>query len=197
MNYRVSAAPDVEPLTVNDVKVHLRLTSDTTEDALIASLITTAREYCEKYTGRAFATQTVVAYLDEWPTTDYIELPLSPLQSVTSVVYKNSAGTETTMTVTTDYIVDTYSPVGRIVLAYGKTWPDFTAYPINPITITYKAGYTTTTMPKSLKQAMLLLIGMWYENREDSTEVIGGEYKKVLVSAQNLMDQFRYRWWSE
>lgn len=195
MSYRISSAPDVEPLTVADVKLHLRLTSDTTEDALITGLITAAREYCENYTGRAFATQTVALYLDSFPAEDYIELPLSPLQSVTSVVYKNSAGTETTMTVTTDYIVDSYSPVGRVVLAYGKTWPDFTAYPVNPITITYKAGYTT--LPKALRQAMLLLIGLWYENRENEIPVIGGQYSKPEIAARALMDQYRFRWWSE
>ena len=191
MNYKITSAPDVEPLTVADVKLHLRMTSDTTEDALISALITAAREYCERYTERAFMTQTVALYLDEWPDEDYIELPLAPLQSVTSVVYKNSAGTETTMTVTTDYIVDANSPTGRVVLAYGKTWPDFTAYPVNPITITYKAGYTA--VPKSLRQAMLLLIGNWYENREST--VIGTVTKEMEFAVKALLDQYRFRWW--
>lgn len=194
MVYKISSSPDVEPLTVADVKLHLRMTSDTTEDNLIASLITAAREYCEKYTGRAFATQTVVLYLDAWPSVDYIELPLSPLQSVTSVKYKDYAATETTMTVTTQYLVDSDSPTGRIVLPYGVSWPSFTAYPYNPIAITYKAGYTT--LPKSLRQAMLLLIGLWYENREDQFEGSTVNMSKVEVSARALMDQYRFRWWS-
>ena len=192
MKYKISVEPIVEPLTNADVKLQLRMTSDTTEDDLIASYITAARIYCERYTGRAFYTQTVVAYLDEFPAEDYIELPMAPLQSVTSVKYKDSAGTETPMTKTTQYLEDTDSYVGRIVLPCGVTWPSFTEYTVNPITITYVAGYTA--LPQPLKQAMLLLIGSWYENRENDVEIIGGQYNKIEFAAKALMDSFRVRW---
>jgi uncharacterized phiE125 gp8 family phage protein len=168
------------------------LTSDTTEDSLVASLITAARIYGEKYTGRGFATQTVIAYLDDFPSEDYIELPKAPLQSVTSVKYKDTAGTETTMTVTTQYIVDSDRQVGRIVLPYGVTWPTATLYTVNPISITYVAGYTS--LPQPLKQAMLLMIGNWYENRENSPEIIGGSYNEIGFHAKALMDMYRVRW---
>lgn len=192
MNYKISTPIDVEPLTVADVKLHLRLTSDTTEDPLIASLITAAREYCEGITGRSFATQTITAYLDSFPGADFIELDRPPLQSVTSIKYKDYAGTETTMTATTDYLVDTDSDIGRIVLAYGKSWPSFTPYPYNPITIIYKAGYTT--LPKSLEQAMLLLIGHWYEHREATDEITGGKLASIEFAVGVLLDQYRTRW---
>jgi uncharacterized phiE125 gp8 family phage protein len=192
VKYKVSTAISSEQLTVSDVKLHLRLTSDTTEDALIAALITAARDYCEKYTGRAFATQTLVAYLDNFPAEDYIELPMPPLQSVTSIKYKNSAGTETTMTVTTQYIADTDSDVGRIVLPYGVSWPSFTPYPFNPIAITYVAGYTT--LPRQLRQAMLLVIGSMYENRENDIALIGGQYHQTEFAAKALMDMYKVRW---
>jgi uncharacterized phiE125 gp8 family phage protein len=192
VKYKVSTAISSEQLTVSDVKLHLRLTSDTTEDALIAALITAARDYCEKYTGRAFATQTLVAYLDNFPAEDYIELPMPPLQSVTSIKYKNSAGTETTMTVTTQYIADTDSDVGRIVLPYGVSWPSFAPYPFNPIAITYVAGYTT--LPRQLRQAMLLVIGSMYENRENDIALIGGQYHQTEFAAKALMDMYKVRW---
>ncbi len=38
---------------------------------------------------------------------------------------------------------------------------------LNPITVEYAAGYTTgNACPQSIRQAMLLLIGHWYQNRE-------------------------------
>jgi uncharacterized phiE125 gp8 family phage protein len=113
---------------------------------------------------------------------------MPPLQSVTSVTYKDSAATTTTMTVTTDYIVDSDSNVGRIVLPYGETWPSFTAYSVNPITITYKAGYTA--LPKALEQAMLLLIGHWYENREAT----GTVSKEIEFATKALLSMYRVRW---
>lgn len=169
----------------------LVMTGDTTEDNLLSMLITTARELTENITGRALATQTIEAYLDEFPSEDYIELPYPPLQSVTSVKYKNSAGTETTMTANTDYIVDTDRKVGRVVLPYGVTWQSFVQYPVNPIKIKFVCGYYASNLiPKSLKQAMLLLIGYWYENREDIgqiTKTIGGTYKWLVYP-------YRVRW---
>lgn len=189
MRYKTVTPVSVEPVTLEEAKLHLRVDSDD-EDNLIQSLISTARTYCENYTGRAFATQTLEAYLDEFPVGE-IELPRPPLQSVTSVIYKNSDSVSTTMTVTTEYIVDSDSDVGRIVLPYGKSWPSFTAYTVNPIKIKYVTGYTA--IPESLKQAMLLLIGHWYANRED---VITGTISKTIETASRaLMNQYRVRWW--
>ena len=142
-------------------------TGDATEDALIKGLITAAREYCEGVTRRALASQTIEAYLNCFPRENRIELPRPPLQSVTSVKYKNSAGSEKTLAENTDYLVDAESNVGGLVLPYGKSWPSFTAYPVNPIKIRFIAGYfSENPIPKSIKQAMLLLIGHWYEHRE-------------------------------
>jgi uncharacterized phiE125 gp8 family phage protein len=141
---------------------------ETAEDSLLTRSITVAREYGEEYTRRAFATQTWELVLDDFPSKDFIELPKAPLQSVTSVKYKDYAGTESTMTVTTDYIVDIDSEPGRVVLAYGKTWPSFTAYPSNAVCARYICGYdgTTNIIPKCFIQAMLFHVGLLYKYRD-------------------------------
>lgn len=182
-----------EPVSLADAKLHLRLTAgtfsgDTTEDALITNFITVSREYCENFTGRGLASQTLEAFGDEFPSSNMVELPSPPLQSVTSVKYTDSDGTETTMTPTTDYIVDTSSNIGRIVLPYGKSWPLFIPYSVNPIKIRYVAGYTTA--PKAIKQAMLLLIGHWYANREATGEAMG----QIEFAVKALLSQYKVRW---
>ena len=140
----------------------------TAEDTELALMITAAREWAEGYLRRALATQTLELHLDYFPGVDYIELPRPPVQSVTSVKYKNSAGTETTMTVTTEYIADTDSEPGRIVLPYGVTWPSFTAYPVNPVKIRYVAGYYASNLiPKHIKQGLLLHVGLLYRYRDE------------------------------
>lgn len=170
----------------------LKKTGDSAEDALLSGLITASREYCEAFTRRALATQTIEAYLDCFPLKDRIALPRPPLQSVTSVKYKDSAGDETTLTQNTDYIVDTESDIGGIVLPYGKSWPSFTAYPLNPIKITYVAGYASNLIPKTIKQAMLLLIGHWYENRE--AVITGGISKGIEFAVNALLSMYRVGW---
>ena len=141
---------------------------DITEDVELAAFITAAREYGEDYTSRAFATQTFEQLMDWWCINGnygYIDIEKPPLQSITSVKYKNSSAVETTLTADTDYIVDTDSNIGRIVLPYGKNWVTFTPYTVNPIRIRFVAGYTT--LPANFKNAMLVHIGLLYKNRDE------------------------------
>lgn len=176
----------MEPLTIDEVKLHLRLNDDTTEDAWIADRIVAAREWCENYTGKALAWQTIELYGSGFPSGQGFRLPMAPIVSVTSVTYKDSAGTESTFT---DYIADTVN--GWVVPAYGKSWPSFTPYPVNPVKVTYVAGYDSA--PQVVKQAMLLLIGHWYENRE--AVVIGTISTEIQFTVKALLSQYRDRWW--
>lgn len=184
---RVAATVTVDSCSFSaDVVVK---SGDATEDNLLTALITGAREYCEGYTGLALATQTREAYPEKFPCVNEIEIPYPPLQSVTSVKYTDSAGSETTLTENTDYIVDTDSLVGRIVLPYAETWPTATLNTVNPIKIRYVAGYTTD-IPKSIKIAMLLLIGHWYANRE----ACGPVAPQIEFAVKALLSMYRVRW---
>jgi len=140
--------------------------AETAEDNLIQQIITAAREYCEVYQRRAYLTQTWELWLDAFPAKDYLELPRPPLASVTSIEYYDTANTKATMSAS-DYYVDVENTPGGVQLAYGKSWPSASLRPRNGVCITYVAGETAAaSVPQKVKQAMLLLIGHWYENRE-------------------------------
>ena len=156
------------------------------EDTLIESLITVAREKCENITNRALATQTIVLSLDQFPSGN-IRLPRPPLVSVTSIKYKDSAGTDTTWD-SSNYIVDIAKEPGEVALAYGISYPLYTEYASSSVKITYVAGYITDC-PKAIKQAMLLLIGHYYENREEF--VIGQTIAKIPRSVDDLLSSYR------
>jgi len=165
---KIKTAPTVEPLSLMEAQEHLRL--DVDDDAgLVTRLIKTAREFCESYQNRAFLTQTWYLWLDEWP--DYFEIPLPPLISVTAVTYYNTSNVMATVSAA-DYYVDSNSEPGEIHLAYGKYWPTTTLREKNGICVEFVCGYgaTPSTVPQVVIQAMLLLIGHWYENREALSE---------------------------
>jgi uncharacterized phiE125 gp8 family phage protein len=183
---KVTGTP-IEPISLSDAKLHIRVDNNT-EDTLILSLITSAREYCENYTGRSFADKTLEYYIDFFPAE--ISLPKKPVKSVTSIIYKDYEGAEVTLIENTDYLVDLIQSI--IVPAYGKSWPSFNAYPVNPIKITYLTG-DATSVPGAVKTAMLLLIGHWYENR--GAVLIGSLSKEIEFSVRSLLDQYRDRWW--
>lgn len=176
----------------------IRLAATAYEDDLLEAIIQGAREHVEDVTRRYLVTQTWDYSIDAWPTSNYIKLPGGNLQTVTSIKWKDTDGTETTLTPTTDYLVETNGEqCGRIVLPYGVTWPSGTFYPSNPITIRFVAGWTTAALvPAKIKAAILLICGDLYVNREGQLfGQYGSDYKpnkavQNLLASARLWDEF-------
>lgn len=167
-----TVAPTAEPLTLDEVKRYLRI-DGTDDDAVIESLMLAAREDVETWTGRTLLTTSYALRLSdfEWCTCcGVLRLPRPPLQSVTSISYLDSAGATQTLA-TTVYQVDAYSEPGRITLKTGQSWPSTYTDSFNNVTVTFVAGWTLATIPERVKMAMKLLIGGYYEHREDMLEV--------------------------
>jgi uncharacterized phiE125 gp8 family phage protein len=166
MGLALITAPTDEPITLDEAKEHCRVDVDD-DDNYITSLIAAARRITESMTDRALITQTWRLKLDRFPC-DCIYVPRPPLASVSSITYVDTQGATQTWS-STEYRVDTDSYVGRITPAYGYTWPVLLPV-INAVTITFVAGYgNADAVPQDLKQAMLMLIGHMYENREPVT----------------------------
>ena len=178
-------------VSIADFKLFARIdSSDTSENALIESLVFLAQDMAESYTGRAITTQTLQLFLDRLPfyqderlaegvftapdlqsNPNYIVLPKPNLISVTHVKHYNNDNTSVTFT-STNYYVDESSQQGRIVLKNGVSWP--TASELrnaNAYEVQYVAGYgnTATDVPKPLVQAIKMLALHLYENREIAT----------------------------
>ena len=194
MRVKLITAPTIEPVSPAEAKDHLRIDiSD--EDTVVSAMVTAAREHVEDVTRRALLTQTWDYYLDAFPPGNAIVLPFGNLASVTSVKYKDDDGTETTMVVTTEYIVETNGEgFGRIVLPYGVTWPSFTAYPSNPITIRFVCGWTTAALvPYKIKAAIKMLCADMYEMRGEPTvgqTVIENPVVERLLASMRLWGNF-------
>jgi uncharacterized phiE125 gp8 family phage protein len=184
MALKLKTAPAVEPISATEAKLHCRV-DHTTDDTLITNLITAARIYCEKQQNRALVTQTWYLWLDKFPSKKYIDIPLPPLQSVASVLYYDTDDAEYTLS-TEDYDVDINSFVGRVHLKYSKSWPTEVLRPSNAIVIEFICGYgLAAAVPQNVKQAMLLLIGHWYANRE--SVLVGSVSKPLEMAVDNLL----------
>ena len=181
--------PSVEPITTAEAKTHLRV-DHTDHDTYIDTLIQSAREYIEGVIGRALVQQTWKYYLQDWPAGDEFELPYPPLQSVTSIKYTDSDDDETTWD-SDEYEVDTDAEPGRIILAYGETWPSTTLHPKNPIEIEYVAGYAVDTgsspddyranIPEAIKAAVKIHVEMLYDRPNDAY------FERVLKDARDML----------
>ena len=162
------------------------------DEAKVELLITTARQYMEETLGRAFITQTWELVLDDFPTEKYIELPLPPLASVTSITYYDVDDVPA-IQAATEYYVDTYSEPGRIVLNDGESWPTTSLRPANGVIIRYICGGTAASVPEPLCNAMMMLVGHLYENRE-LVVTTGAVPKELPLAYKHLVAP--YQIWS-
>lgn len=162
-----TVAPTAEPVTRTEAKLYARI-DISTDDTLVDALIKAAREEVEAYTGRAYVQRTYRADIPYF--SDEIQLPHKPIIAISSVkYYSNASPSVLTTLAATNYELTR----DTVIRAYGATWPavDTRAAPVQ---ITYTAGYPTTSSPQSaasdvpvaVKQAMHLIIGDLYENRE-------------------------------
>src|SRR3972149_3116918 len=146
MSLELVTCASIESIFYQNVIDHLRINPfdeeiDEASIEYIETLIRAVRDDVETFTSRALITQTWRLYLDAFPRESYIEIPKPPLQTISSVKYTDSAGTETPMVLTTDYLVDSVSKessrCGRIVLPYSGSWPTATLHPVNPLAIEF------------------------------------------------------------
>ena len=159
---KVITPPAVEPVSLDDIKTQLQIDlSDEIYDDQIIPLIPAARDWCEKYQNRAYITQTLELALDCWP---YCEIKLlrPPLQTVDMIEYGEGASVWDS----TNYIVDNYAFIGRVVRQRGASWPTGTLPTVNGIRVKYVAGYgdDTESVPSTIKQAITLLCVHWFNN---------------------------------
>lgn len=164
--YKVITSPVVEPVLRADIKNKIKFDL-TTNDDMIDALITSARLMLERECNSSFITQTVEMALTDFP--EFVYLEMSPVQSITSVTYLNSAGTSATLTENTDFVLDTHSFPHRLVLKNAKTWPS-TCGQLNNIKIRYVAGYGDAPgeVPAPIRTAIEILVSDMHENPTDA-----------------------------
>ena len=181
----LKTAPVGEPVSLSEVKQHLRIVDDINQDIYLHDLIAVAREQVEMITWRKLGSQTWYGYLDDWPSASYIEFPFGNLTSVTAIKYTDVDGDESTWS-SAEYIVGTDYQKGRVTLADGYTWPNETLYSSNPIEIEFICG--VVTIPAQVKHAMKLIISELFENRE--TSIVGVSFQEMEM-VNNLLSNFR------
>lgn len=182
--------PAEEPVTLIEAKAHLRV-DVADDDALIAGLIVAARQHVEQFTRRVLVTQTWDLFLDEWPEGNCLVLPLPHLVSVTGVYYTPDGGVEQTFGAGS-YLVDAASEPGRVVLKTTAAWPGDSLQPVNGVRVRFVAGYGgRAAVPSGIKQAIKLIVGDLYENRENTVVGQGISMGKLPMGVEWLLWPYR------
>ncbi len=156
-----------EPVTTAEAKAHMRVDiSD--DDTLIASLVSAARAYCEKYCNRSFVQHTYRADLAGFY--DAMTLPMGPVQSVTHIKYYDTASPSVLTTLASSVYALNRDTVWR---NYGASWES--VYPRwDAVQVTYVTGWQDNSSPagggeavsEAVKAAIKIMAAELYEHRE-------------------------------
>ena len=185
MPLRLVTAATTPAVTLAEAKRQVHAEYHTDDDAYIESLVAAATRNTERWLGIAIAEQEWELSLDDFPD-GRITLPKAPLISVDGVEYDNTDDAATPYTARTFGIGA--ETAGYIMPAIGEDWPDANGEP-ECVRIEFTAGFAT--VPPDIKHAILLLVGDWFEHREDAAEV---ELRPMPNGVDRLL--MNYRNWS-
>lgn len=190
--------PASQPVTLATAKLHVRQDLND-DDTLLTALIPAARRYIEEYTRRSLMPATWRLTFTGgfgWDVGDtnlpgcdqpFVLYRAAPLISVTTFVYTDTDGTPTPLVVGTDYRVDADAEPAKLWPAWGESWPDTREGPA-AVSVTYQAGYANAeAVPTPLAQALLLLLGHWYVNRE---AIAAGVVQRIPHGVNELLAPF-------
>lgn len=169
MNLKVITETTKEPILLDDVKQFLRIDYDE-DDFILQTMVSAAREYAETFTRRSIANKTYELTINSY--VDRISLANPPFVNIDTVIDSNGE--------TIDHkVIEEYE---RAIIAFNSFY--------ETAKVTYQAGYDV--VPNTIKQAMLILISHFYENRE--TVIVGTSVVKMPFSVESLLYPHKVGW---
>ncbi len=187
------AEPAAYPVTLSQAKKQLEIDDATTDDDdYIDTLISVATKTAESFMSRRLITQTVDLNADCFPCGWIWELPVSPLQSITSITYLDIAGNSQTLAATV-YGVDIKSFIPRIYVKQAQIIPATQVQTLNAVTVRAVVGYgaDNTFIPSDIAHAIKMAIHELYEERKNTSEI---DLKKVQMSVESLLTDYKSIW---
>jgi uncharacterized phiE125 gp8 family phage protein len=158
-------SPAVEPISLEEMRLHLRL-DDTHEDDLVASLIKAARLMLESATRLKFVSQGWRLSIAEVPSGRSIRVPLAPVLAVEAVRVFGAAGVETLVD-PVNYRLRRGSEPALLVFEAG--FPD--APGGMEVDLLVGFGPSASDVPEPLRHAARMLVAYWFENRGDEAHL--------------------------
>lgn len=177
INYILITEATSEPITLNEVKNHLRI-DGADHDLIVTPLIKTSRLIGEKITGRDFIEKEWRTYLDYFPNCNYegIEIRKSKLLSITSIQYYDENNALQTLS-SSNYYITNEADYSSIYINKDKSFPR-TYCRKQAVIITFKTSFPN--FPQDLKQAMLSVCSYLFENAGDCINDGNSQFKSLF-----------------
>lgn len=182
-------------IPLSEVKDHLRVTWST-EDTFINQQLAAAFGICEDYCNLSFVYKQYTMNMEQFPDSETedstsFELPRGNGRlSVISIKYYDTDDTQQTWALANYVANAAFQTWSRVSLADGISWPAISGRK-QPIEVIYKSGYNDSgqQLPKTIRQAILLMVGNLYENRQDV--IVGRIASELPLTAKHLLNPYR------
>jgi uncharacterized phiE125 gp8 family phage protein len=149
--------PDAEPVSVAELKAHLRVNES--DDTLLRTLISSARMTVEAQAGLRLMTQSWLTLISDWPRGE-VQLPHWPVQAISRI---RLLGPQPALV--DEAVYDT-----QLAARPARLFVDVTHAPRplrtrHGIEIEQQVGYgdAPSDVPDNLRLAVLMLAGHWYD----------------------------------
>lgn len=192
MRLHLATGPAVEPISLDEAKLHRRI-DGSAEDTLLSDLIVAARETFEEDTGRQLNTATWRLHLDRFPVgREPLVIPKAPLLAVSAITYVDVAGATQTWSAA-EYTVTApagpYARQGYVAPVPAQNYPS-TYRVADAVQVTFTAGYGATAgdVPAAARAAIYDMLGDLYEHREG---VVVGTIVSRNPALDRVLDRFR------
>jgi len=185
-----TAAPATLPVTRAEAKAQLQIdSSDTTWDSLVDGLIDAAVSHIDGWSGilgRCLVTQTWMQTFECFERE--LDLPFPDVSAVT-VQYRDAAGTLQTYDAA-NYVLQEEAGGSCVELLTTAAIPATIATREDRVVVTMTVGYgAAANVPAAIKQAILVMVGHWFANRE--TVNVGNIVSELPYGATALLAPFR------
>jgi len=179
-----AVAPAASPVSLVDMKAHLRVTSSSEDDVIQAYIdAAVASLDAQGELGQAIIAQTWDESFSQ--ATRDVALSIIPATALVSVTYYDTDNAQQTADLA-DFAL--YS--GEFwAFVRSSNWPQVYDRP-DAITIQYTAGMAT--VPAGLVHAIKLIVTHWYENRADVSEA---KLADIPRGAAHLINMLRGGWY--
>lgn len=180
-----AATPPVEPVSVTDLRLYLRLAPDDggVEDTLLAGLVAGARASLETEARRVLVPGRYRIALPGWPRENWLPLPLSPLVGLIRAGLVALDGSLTDLPAGLVRLGP--DPVEAPALCFTGPLPDPGEA---TIVIEVSAGYggDGPPLPDDLRLAVLRLAAARYEHRGDEPDAVPDDVRHLAAPARRL-----------
>ena len=184
--YQVITPASTYPVSLTEAKSHLKVDT-TADDTYITSIIKAATQLSEEYTNRFFIDTVIEQYASSFA--DLQTLFKSKVSAVAYVKYYDSDNSLQTLSATVYNTQLNYEP-SQIQLADNQSFPKITSRN-DAVLARYTVGYgsSASDVPEIIKQAILLTIGNFYQNR--NSVIVGRIATELPLNVKWLLDTYK------